>query len=70
MLQSKDIEWLNGFKKIRPIYASSKRLTSDLKIHTKVRGLKKVFYTNTNGRKPSKQCYFQTKQTLNDCNGL
>ena len=34
MLQSKDIEWLNGYKNKTYIYAVYKRLTSDLKTHT------------------------------------
>ena len=33
MLQSKDIEWLNGYRNKTHIYAAYKRLTSDLKIH-------------------------------------
>ena len=39
MLQSKDIEQLNGYKIKTCIYAAYKRLTSVLKTHTlKVRG--------------------------------
>ena len=34
MLQSKDTEWLNGYKNKTHIYAAYKRLTSDLKINT------------------------------------
>ena len=34
MLQSKDTEWLNGLKNKTHIYATYKRLTSDLKTHT------------------------------------
>ena len=34
MLQPKDIDWLNGYKKKTPIYAVYKRLTSDLGTHT------------------------------------
>ena len=33
MLQSKDIEWLNGYKNKTHIYAAYKRVTSDLKTH-------------------------------------
>ena len=33
MLQSKDIEWLNGYKNKTCIYAAYKRLPSDLKMH-------------------------------------
>ena len=34
MLQSKDTEWLNGYKNKTHIYAAYKRFTSDLKTHT------------------------------------
>ena len=34
MLQSKDVEWLNGYKNKIHIYAAYKRLISDLKTHT------------------------------------
>ena len=34
MLQSKDTEWLNGYKNKTYIYAAYKRLTSYLKTHT------------------------------------
>ena len=33
MLQSKDTEWLNGYKNKTYIYAAYKRLTSYLKTH-------------------------------------
>ena len=33
MLQSKDIEWLNGYKKKAHMYAAYKRLILDLKTH-------------------------------------
>ena len=49
MLQSKDIEWLNGYKNNTHIFAAYKRLTSDLEKHTlKVREWKKLFYANGN----------------------
>ena len=34
MLQSKAIEWLDGYENKTHIYAVYKRLISDLKIHT------------------------------------
>ena len=34
MFQSKDTEWLNGYKNKTHIYAAYKRLTSDLKTHS------------------------------------
>ena len=42
MLQSKDKEWLNGYKNKSYSYAVYERLTIDLDIHrTQVRGWKK-----------------------------
>ena len=52
MLQSKDIEWLNGYKKKNLIYATYKAVTSDLETHRrKVRGYKEVFQSNGNQKK-------------------
>ena len=34
MLQPKDIDWLNGYKKKSHIYNVYKRVTSDLETHT------------------------------------
>ena len=36
MLQPKDTDWLNGYKKKTSIYAVYKRPTSDLETHTDV----------------------------------
>ena len=47
MLQPKDTDWLNGFKKKSDIHAIYKKHTSDLKTHSlKVRGWKNIFHTN------------------------
>ena len=52
MLQPKDTDWLNGYKKKTHIYAVYQRPTSDLGTHTdKVRGWKKIFHVNGNQKK-------------------
>ena len=52
MLQSKDIDWLNGYKNKTHLHVAYKRLTADLKTHElKVRGWKKVFHANRNWKK-------------------
>ena len=52
MLQSKDTEWLNGYKNKTCIYAAHKRLASDLKTHSlKPRGWKKIFHANGKQKK-------------------
>ena len=53
MLQSKDIDWLNGYKKKTHIYAVYKRSTSDLGTHTdwKWGDGKKIFHANGNQKK-------------------
>ena len=54
ILQSKDIEWINGLKKNKdPYYAACKRLTSDVRTHRlKVKTWKKIFHENENQMKP------------------
>ena len=52
MLQSKDTEWLIGYKNKTHLYAAYKRLTLELKIHRlKVRGWKTIFHANGNQKK-------------------
>ena len=47
MLQSKDTDWLNGYKNKTHIYAVYKKPTSDLKTHRlKLRGWKDIFHAN------------------------
>ena len=48
MFQSKELEYLNGYKNKTHIYSTFKRLTSDLKTHTHTESerMKKVFYEN------------------------
>ena len=51
MLQPKDTDWLNGYKKTH-IYAVYKKPTSDLKTHRlKLRGWKNVFHANRKQKK-------------------
>ena len=47
MLQSKDIDWRNGYKNKTHIYVVYKRPT----LHLKVRGQKKIFHANGNQKK-------------------
>ena len=53
MLQPKDIDWLNGYKKKRPIYmVSTGTFFRSRDIYKmKVKGWKKVFYANGNQKK-------------------
>ena len=52
MLQSKDTEWLIGYKNKTHLYAAYKRLTLELKIHRlKVRQWEKVFLENGKEKK-------------------
>ena len=52
MLQSRDTEWLNGYKNKSHIYTAYKRHTSDIKTHRlKVRRWNKVFLANGNEKK-------------------
>ena len=52
MLQPKDRDWLNGYKKKTLIYAVYKRPTSDLGTYRlKMRGWKNIFYANENQKK-------------------
>ena len=55
MLQPKDVDWLNGYRKKTHIYAVYKRPTSDLGTHRlKVRwkvGWKKIFHAKGNQKK-------------------
>ena len=47
MLQSKDKDWLNGYKNKTPIYVVYKRLTSKRDTYRlKVKGWKKIFHAN------------------------
>ena len=47
MLQPKDTDWLNGFKKKTDIHAIYKKHISDLKTYSlKVRGWKNIFHAN------------------------
>ena len=65
MLQPKDTDWLNGYKKKTRIYAVYKRLTSDLGTHTlKVRGWKKIFHANGNEKKAGVAILISDKLTL------
>ena len=76
MLQPKDIGWLNGYKNKTRIYAIYKRPTSDLGTYRlKVRGWKKIFHTNGNGKKAgvailiSDKIDFETKTITRDKEG-
>ena len=52
MPQSKDKDWLNGYKNKTPIYAVYKRPTSKQGTHTdKVKGWKKIFHANGDQKK-------------------
>ena len=52
MLQTKYIDWLNGYKNKTHIYAVYKKPTSDLKTHRlKVREWKNIFHTNGKQKK-------------------
>ena len=50
MLQSKDTDWLNGYKNRTRIYTVYKRHTSDT-YRQKMRGWKKIFHANGNQKK-------------------
>ena len=52
MLQPKDTDWLNGFKKKTDIHAIYKKHISDLKTYSlKVRGWKNIFHANGKQKK-------------------
>ena len=52
MLQSKDMEWLNGYKNKTHIYAAYKRIISEPNTQRlKVKEWKKVFHANGNQKK-------------------
>ena len=53
MLQTKDTDWLNGYKNKTHIYAVYKKPISDLNTHVdwKVRGWKNIFHANGNQKK-------------------
>ena len=52
MLQPKDTDWLNGFKKKTDIHAIYKKHTSDLKTYRlKVRGWTNTFHANGKQKK-------------------
>ena len=52
MPQTKDTDWLNGYKNKTHIYTVYKRPTSDLGTHTdKVKGWKKIFDADGNQQK-------------------
>ena len=53
MPQPKDIDWLNGYKIVRPIYMLSSRdhFSSRDTCKLKVRGWKIIFHTNGNRKK-------------------
>ena len=52
MLQSKDTDWLNGYKNKTHKYAVYKKPTSDLETHRlKVRGWKNIFHANGKQKK-------------------
>ena len=62
MLQPKDRDWLNGYKKKTLIYAVYKRPTSDLGTYRlKMRGWKKIFHANGNQKKAGEANSYQTK---------
>ena len=47
ILQPKDTDWLNGYKKKTHIYAVYKKYTSNLKTYRlRVRGWKNIFHVN------------------------
>ena len=60
MLQSKDREWLTGYKDKIRIYVACKRLTSALKTQIEREGRKKLFYTS--GNKKAKVAIFYWKK--------
>ena len=52
MPQTKDKDWLNGYKNKTPIYVVYKRPTSKQGTHRlKVKGWKKIFHTNGDQKK-------------------
>ena len=51
MPQSKDKDWLNGYKSKTPIYAVYKRPTSKQGTQTKSEGLEKIFHANRDQKK-------------------
>ena len=52
MLQTKDTDWLNGYKNKTHIYAVYKKPTSDLTTYRlKVRGWKNIFHANGKQKK-------------------
>ena len=52
MLQTKDTDWLTGYKNKTHTYAVYKKPTSDLETHRlKVRGWKNIFHANGKQKK-------------------
>ena len=51
MIQSKDIEWLKGYKSKTHLYAAYRRLTSDLKTQTESERMEKLSHANGNKKK-------------------
>ena len=67
MLQSKDTDWLNGYKNKTNIYAVYKKPTSDLKTYRlKVRGWKNIFHANGKQKKTGVAILISDKIDLKD----
>ena len=65
MLQPKDTDWLNGYKKKTHIYAVYKKPTSDLKAYRlKVKRWKNIFHANGKQKKAGVPIFISDKIDL------
>ena len=62
MFQSKDFDWLNGYKNKTPVYAAYKGPTSNLRTYKlKMRVWKKIFYANGDQKKAGEAIFISDK---------